>query len=119
MPPAFFMRATLVASVSGVRPLKMGEPRWVITPAVSMESLTVNGTPCRGPSSLPAMTAASASFATESAFSAMVTIALTLESTAAMRSRWACTTSTGETCRVRISSARRVASEKRMSVAMG
>ena len=26
------MRATLVASVSGTRPLKIGEPRWVNTP---------------------------------------------------------------------------------------
>ena len=118
MPPALFMRATLVASASGRRPAKIGEPRWVRTPAVSIESFTVKGTPCSGPSSLPAMTAASASRAAASAPSARVTMALTLGSTAAMRSRWACTTSTGETWRVRISAARPVASEKTMSVVM-
>jgi hypothetical protein len=33
--------ATLVASSSGMRPWKIGEPRWVATPAVSIESLAV------------------------------------------------------------------------------
>lgn len=30
MPPAFFRRATVTASASGTRPLKIGEPRWVV-----------------------------------------------------------------------------------------
>jgi hypothetical protein len=29
------MRATLVASTSGTLPFKIGEPRWVATPAVA------------------------------------------------------------------------------------
>jgi hypothetical protein len=37
--------ATVVESVPGVRPLKIGVPRWVCTLAVSMESFAVNGTP--------------------------------------------------------------------------
>ncbi len=82
---------------------------------MSIESFAVNGTPCSGPMSPPAMTAASAAFAADSAPSATVTMALTLGSTAAMRSRCACTTSTGETCRVRINAASWVASEKTMS----
>jgi hypothetical protein len=45
MPPAFLRRATLVASVWGVRPLKISDPRWVGTCAVSIESFAVNGTP--------------------------------------------------------------------------
>ncbi len=48
MPPAAFIRATTTASASGVRPLKTGDPRWVRMPSVSIESFTVNGTPCRG-----------------------------------------------------------------------
>ena len=111
MAPAAFMRATLVASRSGMRPLKIGDPRWVRSPAVSMESLTVNGTPCKGPSSSPDRTAASAVRAAAIASSAMVTIALSFGLTASIRSRCACTTSTGDTSLVRISSARRVASE--------
>ncbi len=43
-----------------MRPLKIGEPRCVMTPPVSIESFAVKGTPCRGPSSLPARAAASA-----------------------------------------------------------
>lgn len=40
-----------VASAVGTRPPKIGDPRWVSTPAVSIESFTVNGTPCAvGPS---------------------------------------------------------------------
>ena len=115
MAPALFSRATAVASVSGTRPLKIGEPRCVATPAVSIESLTVNGTPCSGPSVSPAITASSAFRAPASAPSATVTIALSAGSAAAMRSRCACTTSTGETARVRISSASRVASARMMS----
>ena len=118
MPPAAFSRATLVASASGVQLRKIGEPRWVGTPAVSMESLAVNGTPCSGPSASPARMAASAARAEASASCATDTIAFTFGLTAAMRSRWAWTISTGETSRVRISSARRVASCQKMSVSI-
>src|SRR3984885_6865472 len=38
-------------------------PPWVRTPAVSIESFTVTGTPCSGPSSTPLATAASAASA--------------------------------------------------------
>jgi hypothetical protein len=109
--PAFFMRATLVASVSGTRPLKIGEPRCVSTPAVSNESFTVNGTPCRGPTSTPTESASSAAFAASRAPSASVTTALIVGLVASMRSRCARTTSTEDTSRVRISSASFVASE--------
>jgi hypothetical protein len=44
-------------------------------PAVSNVSLTVNGTPCSGPSSSPRSTAASAAPARSSASGASVTIA--------------------------------------------
>lgn len=109
--PARVMRATLVASVSGMRPSKIGEPRWVSTPAVSNESLTVNGTPCNGPTSTPAASSPSAAFAASRALSASVTMALTFGSVAAMRSRCACTTSTDDTFLFRISSASSLASE--------
>ncbi len=77
---------------------------------MSMESLTENGTPCNGPTSLPDMVASSAARAAFRALSATVTTALILGFTASMRSRCACTTSTGEISRVRMSSASLVAS---------
>lgn len=43
--PAAFIRATLTASSVGILPRNIGDPRCVATPAVSMESLTVKGTP--------------------------------------------------------------------------
>ena len=43
--PAAFSRATAVASATGTRSAKSCEPRVVRTPAVSMQSLIVNGTP--------------------------------------------------------------------------
>src|SRR5262245_28884862 len=58
------------------------------------------GTPCSGPSRSPAITAASAALAAASAASAdTVMNARSLPSRAATRSRWACTTSTGDTSR--------------------
>ncbi|HUC24539.1 MAG TPA: hypothetical protein VMA73_17665 [Streptosporangiaceae bacterium] len=116
--PARFMRATLVASVSGMRPSKIGEPRWVSTPAVSNESLTVNGTPWSGPTFPPAASSSSAALAASSAPSASVTMALMLGLVASMRSRCACTTSTDEAFPVRISSASPVASVWMRSVVM-
>ena len=110
MAPAAFSLATAVASVSGTRPLKIGEPRWVGTPAVSMPSLTVNGTPWRGPNRAPGLTAASAFLAASNAPSAIVTMAFTWGLTAAMRSRWAFTTSTGDSSRSATRCAIRLAS---------
>ena len=103
--------APLVASASGTRPLKIGEPRWVGTFAVSMESFAVKGTPCKGPSLAPLATALSAASAASNAFSAVrVTTALIFGFTALMRSKCAWTTSREESCPVRISSANAVAS---------
>src|SRR3989442_1228760 len=61
MPPAAFRRRTNGASASGTRVAKMCEPDIVRTPLVKARSLIENGTPCRGPSASPRMTAASAS----------------------------------------------------------
>jgi hypothetical protein len=110
MAPAAFSLATTVASVSGTRPLKIGEPRCVSTPAVSIPSLTVNGTPWRGPSRASDLTAASAFLAASSAPSAIVTMAFTLGLASAIRSRWAFMTSTGDSSRLATSSAMRLAS---------
>src|SRR5207247_4679875 len=48
--PARRIRATTVASWSGMRLRRMRRPAVVGRPAVLKMSLTVNGTPCRGPS---------------------------------------------------------------------
>ena len=109
--PAALKRVTTVASFSGMFPAKILEPRCVNTPAVSIASLIVKGTPCRGPSSAPLITAFSAASAALSALSAnRVTIALTFGLTALMRSRCACTTSRDDNCFVRIRAASSVAS---------
>jgi hypothetical protein len=109
--PAALNRATAVASVSGRKPANNLVPRWVGMPAVSRESLMVNGTPCRGPSSAPAPTASSAASASRKAFSASrVTMALIFGLTSTMRSRWAWTTSREDTCLLAINPARVVAS---------
>src|SRR2546427_154330 len=51
--PARRIRATTVASWSGMRLRRMRRPAVVGRPAVLKMSLTVNGTPCSGPSALP------------------------------------------------------------------
>ena len=72
-------------------------------PATSMFSLTVNGTPCSGPSRAPSATARSAASAAARAWSASRrTMALRRGLTASMRSRCAWTTSRLLTSRSRI-----------------
>src|SRR5215212_7743925 len=51
--PAARIRATTGASRSGMRSTKSGNPPVVRRPAVSSESLTVKGTPWRGPHTSP------------------------------------------------------------------
>ena len=70
IPPAARMRATTVASRSGTWSAKAREPHVVRTPAVTRLSFTENGTPCSGPSGMPARTASSAARASTSADSA-------------------------------------------------
>jgi hypothetical protein len=67
---ARFKRATPVTSVSGIRPAKIGEPRWARTPAESKQSLTVQGTPWRDPTVTPAASSSSAALAASNAPSA-------------------------------------------------
>ena len=103
--PALRRAATHVASRSGRRPLKMGEPFSVGISAVSKMSLTPIGTPCSAPEASPAAKAASASRACARASSgSRCSHACTSPSRAAMRSRQALTSAT------EVSSPRRMAS---------
>src|SRR5690242_8879334 len=96
--PARRMRATTVASWSGMRLRSMRRPVVVGRPAVLKTSLTVNGTPCSGPSTACRLLARrSAARASLMALSAVAnTTALRRGLTVWMCSRWARTTSTEE-----------------------
>jgi hypothetical protein len=92
--PAERIRATTTASAGATLPRKAATPAVVGPPSTSRFSLTVNGTPCRGPSERPAATArsAAAAAAIASAANAMVT-ALTAGFTASILARYAPMTS--------------------------
>ena len=92
--PAARSRATCGASRPGTAPISALIP-WVVgVPARSMFSLTVNGTPCSGPSSPPSAVAWSAAFAASGACSLSTTVtALTDGFTASIRRRCASMTS--------------------------
>ena len=97
MAPASARRSTKGASSSGIRLAWMLEPAMVRTPLVKARSLMVVGTPCRGPSASPRITACSARRACSPAASAVqVQIALSFGFRASARSRTAAMTSTGE-----------------------
>ena len=96
--PASRSRVTIVASYGGRQPSRILEAHVVGTPRVAMTSLTAIGTPASGPSCSPRARASSTARAASSAPSVSTCRnACTRSSTAAMRSRWACATSTAET----------------------
>src|SRR3989442_458114 len=104
--PARRIRATTVASWSGMRLRRMRRPAVVGRPAVLKMSLTVNGTPCSGPSALPRVLWRSAVRASLIALSAVAkTTAFRRGFTGWMCSRCARTTSTAESFLVRIARA--------------
>ena len=107
MAPARRIRATTVASWSGMRLRRMRTPAVVGRPAVLKMSLTVKGTPWRGPSTLRRpLVWRSAARASLIALSAVAkTTALRRGLTVWMCSRWARTTSTEETFLVRMARA--------------
>src|ERR1700680_1284797 len=108
--PAARMRATTVASLSGTLAWSLGKPAVVTTPAVSNMSLTVNGTPWRGPTSPPRATWRSAARAcTNALWPSVRTTAFSLGFTAPICSRCALTTSSEETRPVRMALASHVA----------
>ncbi len=101
--PARFSRATESASSSGTWSLKIRLPQVVRMPAVGTRSFTAIGTPCKGPSAFPRITACSAARAAASACSsATVMNALSTGCAAWMRSSVARISSTGEIARARI-----------------
>ena len=92
------MRATTVASWSGILLRSMRMPAVVGSPAVLKMSLAVKGTPWSGPSALARLLWRSAVRASLSALSAVAkTTALRRGLTVWMCSRWALTTSTEDT----------------------
>ena len=106
MAPLARMRSVTMSSFFGTLSPNSREPKVVRMPFVALRSLTPKGTPCSGPSSSPAMTAASARCASAIACSGTVVMnARSSPSYFAMRSRKCAVTSTGETCRSRMSAA--------------
>src|ERR1700729_1766597 len=96
--PAFLRRCVIVDSYGGCQSPRIFEPQVVGIPMVVNRSLTATGTPASGPSGSPALRLASTSRARARASSAATCRnALTLSSTAAIRSRCASVTSTAET----------------------
>ena len=112
MAPAASMRSTKGQYMSGrqsfsarMPPSEAGQPG-----LKSKRSFIAVGTPCRGPSSAPDMTASSALRAAANAPSKSVkTMALRLGFRASIRAITACITSTGESLRSRICFARSAA----------
>src|SRR4029453_7691545 len=104
--PAARNFATTVASVRAVRPGSNGGPHSGGQSAVSMMSLTATGTPCSGPIGRPLLRHWSVSRACVSASSrSRCANALTVPSTAPMRSRHARMTSSDDIAPLAISAA--------------
>jgi len=104
--PAAFSRRTTSQSAGATYPAKIFEPAVFLTPATGKMSLTERGIPWRGPRQFPAEISASAALAAARASSGMRVIkALSLGLSRSARSTTARTSSTGETFRVRTSSA--------------
>src|SRR5450756_617025 len=115
--PAPRMRATTVASRSGMLLLSMRSPAVVGRPSVSKMSLAVKGTPCSGPSTAFLLFRRSAARACLSALSPVAkTTALSRGLTVWMCSRCARTTSSEETCLVRMARANQPAGAPIMSL---
>lgn len=95
MAPAARMRSTTGASIGTTACVSGTTPQVVAWPVMSTLVLTVNGTPCSGPSGSPAATFASAAHAEARASSCSAwTTALTVGLTSSIRFRWASITST-------------------------
>src|SRR3954469_2883574 len=104
--PAACSRSTIVALYGGSQPSRIFEAAVVGTPLVAITSLTATGTPASGPLISPLSTLAAA----ESAPSrSTCRNACTRSSTASIRSRCACATSTAETSLLLILAARAAA----------
>src|SRR4051794_18709615 len=118
MAPAALSPAMAGASSSGTSPANATTPCVVAEPATSRFSFTVNGTPCKGGSPWPAVSAASAASAAASASSAKTTVrALSAGFTAAIRARCAAITSRLDTALVRIACASSCALARHSSLA--
>ena len=99
MAPAARILSTTGASKGTTAPASAGTPQVVGSPAMSMFSFTVQGTPCSRPTGSPAASLRSAAAAAVRASSASTrTIAFTSGLTRSMRAKWASTTSRAETC---------------------
>ena len=104
-----------MASRSGTRSRQPIVPAVVTTPAVSIESLIVNGTPWSGPTGSPRARASSAARARSRASAASRTTALIRGFTASIRARQASTTSRDETSRAEMARASHVADRDQSS----
>src|ERR1700693_715442 len=119
--PAARIRATTVASRSGMLLRSMRSPAVVGSPAVSKMSLAVKGTPCKGPTSaFRLLFLRSAARACLRALSPVAkTTALSRGFTVWMCSRCARTTSSEETCLVGMARAAQAAGAPMMSLIYG
>jgi hypothetical protein len=96
--PASLSRWTTAASCSGIRSLNRADAAVVLTPAVSIRSLSAIGIPCSGPRHRPCCTSDSARRASANADSAVTVInAFSNGFCASIRARHACVSSTGDT----------------------
>jgi hypothetical protein len=103
--PASRSRSTTAPSLVGTLPAIVRELDVVSTPAVSTRSFTPTETPCSGPRYRPAAISSAAVAAAARARSAVtVTYAPTRPSTASIRSSTESTSSTGDSCLLRIAS---------------
>ena len=117
MAPAALRRSTDGASSVGTLSALRREPQVVLIPRVMTTSFTATGTPCRGPSSSPRCTVASAAWALCRAESnAGVQKALSLGSMRWMRSTRASIRATGDRRFCRIAFAASIAERKARSL---
>src|SRR4051794_38976244 len=114
--PAACSRSTIVALYGGRQPSRIFDAAVVGTPLVATMSLTATGTPANGPEISPLSTLSAAASAPERSTCKK---AWTRESTASIRSRCACATSTAETSLLLIFAARSAAVSLVRSVMSG
>src|SRR3954462_11387395 len=114
--PAACSRSTIVALYGGSQPSRIFEAAVGGTPLVAITSLTATGTPASGPVTSPLSTRAAASSAPERS---TCRNACTRSSTASIRSRCACATSTAEPSWLLILAARSAALSLVRSVMSG
>src|SRR3954462_398950 len=110
--PAARILSTIVASYGGRHPSRIRDPAVVGTPRVTMTSLQASGTPASGPLTSPASTRRACASAPSAS---TCRNACTPSSTAAIRSRWACATSTADSSPPAMRAARSAADIRTMS----